>query len=309
MNNIKKTLFPFPIDMDKCHKWAIELEIPKRSDVILYTSCLYQMIPYINSMVDFLEKADNSSFWQIGLKLLGRFPSLASLSKIFIKVSDRDFEPIYNILKSIVFLLRKSGVEFGYLYQDDIYCGALLYDLGLDQLFAEHARKVEERLRKNNVRKIITIDPHTHHTFCSLYPKYLDTFDYEVISYLEILDSRLAEPLEKISGTYTIHDACLYARWENIISQPRNLLCKIGVELVEPRKSGAHTNCCGGPVESLAPKIAKAVAEGRIQELKEVSNRAITLCPICFANLSRYATKRGLEIFDIATILAKSYRT
>lgn len=255
IRNLAKTGYPFPLDKKRCHKWARELNLPRSKPTIMYTSCLYQLVPYINSMVNLLEKAEHSSFWRFGIRMYSGFSFMDKFSKLFIRVSDKDMEPIYRILKSIAQLLMRSGVDFGYLYEDDIYSGALLYDLGLDDLFTKHAKRVVSILRKNEVRRIITIDPHTHHMFNTVYPEYVDDFDFEVINYLNILNEKLKANSEETDEKYTIHDPCIYARWEGIISQPRELLKKVGVRVQEPRRAGLNTGCCGGPIESMTPSM------------------------------------------------------
>jgi len=308
VRNLTKTGYPFPLNKDRCHRWAKELNIPKNKETILYTSCLYQLVPYINAMVKLLEKAEHSSFWRFGIKAYSTLSILDKFSGLFIRVSDKDMEPVYEILKSIALLLKRVNVDYGYLYEDDIYSGALLYDLGLDELFQQHAEKVNEILRKNNVKKIITIDPHTHHMFNTIFPKYIDNFDFEVINYLSILSEKLENSAKNNNEVYTIHDPCLYARWEEIINQPREILRKIGVKIIEPRRTGLNTSCCGGPIESMTPLMSKAVALGRLNELKEASDKVITLCPICLANLGRYAKEMKMQVKDIATVIFEELR-
>lgn len=308
IRNLKKTNFPFPIDMKKAHKWAYELGLPRGGETVLYTSCLYQLVPYIDAMVKFLEKAEKSSFWRFGIKMYSSISFLEKFSGLFIRVSDKDFEPIYQILKAIALMLKKSGIEFGYLYEDDIYSGALFYDLGLDDLFAQHLKKVDERLRKYNVKKIIVIDPHTLHVFNHLMPEYIENADYEVVTYIELLDKNIDKLPQKVQDIeYTIHDPCFYARWENVIDPPRNLLEKAGIKINEPKRTKNFTGCCGGPIESIAPIMSKAVAIGRLNELKEASENIITLCPICFANLRRYTKETGTKVSDFAVVLSKAF--
>ncbi len=308
IRNITKTGYPFPIDREKCHKWAVELNIPRNKSTIMYTSCLYQLVPYINSMVSLLEKAEHSGFWKFGVKMYSGVSILDKFSSLFIRVPDKEIEKVHKILKSIALLLMKNNVDFGYLYENDIYSGALLYDLGLDELFKEHVVKVANIFKENKVEKILTIDPHTHHILNTIYPKYLDEFNIEVINYIELLDEKNAlRPVSKNSEKYTIHDPCIYARWENIIDAPRKILRNAGIEIVEPLRTGLNTGCCGGPIESISPSMSKAVAIGRLNELREKCNKAITMCPICFANLGRYSSDVGVEIEDIAIVLTRRF--
>jgi Fe-S oxidoreductase len=122
-----------------------------------------------------------------------------------------------------------------------------------------------------------------------------------VKSYLEVLHERNYKPKRK-GGEWVIHDPCLYARGLGIISQPRQLLSHAGYTILEPKRSGKMTYCCGGPIESISPRLSRRIAEMRFRELKETGRRIVTLCPICYANLSRVA--ENAEIMDIAVLLA-----
>ena len=301
VNNIRRTGFPFPLNKRDCFKWAEELKIPRHGEVFLYTSCLYQLIPYINAITRWLERAEHSSIIKTGLRLLGRFPSLSSLSRIIIRPDRREIERFVQIPKKIAEVLTKLGVNFASLYDNDIYSGALLYDLGLDDYFQEHAERVYKIFRENNVKKVITIDPHTTYVLKSIYPEFIDGFDIEVESYLEVLVEKIGNKSEK-SEKITIHDPCLYARELGIINEPRRIIESLGFEIEEAKHSRIHTMCCGGPIESIAPEMSRKIAKARLMELSQKSKKIVAMCPICIANLRRHA-EEGLEIVDISELI------
>ncbi|MHA1617496.1 MAG: (Fe-S)-binding protein [Candidatus Njordarchaeales archaeon] len=303
VNNIRNRGFPFPVKKDICYKWAEELELPKGGETILYTSCLYQLVPYINAMAHWLETAENSKFLRLGLKLLGKLPSLSSFSTIIARPNHNEIKYFTEIPKIIAQTLLKMGINFGSLYEEDIYSGALLFDLGLDNYFREHALKVTGIFRKHGVRKVITLDPHTTYVLRKVYPEFVDEFDIEVVSYLEILSNRLDGEETSKKLTVTIHDPCLYARELGIIEEPREILRKLGVEIIEPKHNKIHTFCCGGPIESIYPSMSKKIATARLTELSQYSKNIITLCPICIANLGRYAPP-DIKIHDISQVIA-----
>ncbi len=199
---------------------------------------------------------------------------------------------------NVVHLLRKVGVEFGALYEDDLYSGALAYDLGADEVVVEHARRVHAVFKKHGVKNVITIDPHTTTMLRSVYPKVLDGYDVQVRSYLEVLvEKGLAttvstdEPAtdRAPAGGVVVHDSCVFARYEGIVDEPRELLAAAGVTIREPEHTGRQTWCCGGPIESLYPAKAAANAEKRVEELRAAATDAVTMCPMCFVNLGNAA--------------------
>ncbi len=191
---------------------------------------------------------------------------------------------------NVVHLLRRAGVEFGALYEDDLYSGALAYDLGLDEVVAAHAKKVHAVFKKHGVKTVITIDPHTTHMLRTGYPKVLHGYDVEVKSYLEVLAARGfggdGHAGGRLGGEVVLHDSCVFARHEGVVDEPRELLAAAGLTLREPEYTGRQTWCCGGPAESLYPAKAAANAATRVEQLRAAGTEAVTMCPMCFVNLS-----------------------
>ncbi len=303
--NISKRGTPLPISDKDATGWTDGLDIPMGGETILYTGLLYQLNPYIDSVVDRLDKLDDESLG--GLLKVGKvFSGVLDISRFFVKPDKGDIMIQHEKIRRIALLLKKAGVEFGYLYKDEMYSGVLLYDLGLEDDFKKHAEKVFRKFKEHNVKKIITIDPHSTHVLRSIYPQYIKDFDIQVKNYLEILVERDLSIENKVEEKVTIHDPCYYARYENIVREPRILLGKGGLDIVEPEKSGRLTYCCGGPLESLSPKIAAEVAKYRAAELSGYCDKVVTMCPICYSNLRRVA--RGIiEVEDVSSVLWKIY--
>lgn len=305
VENTRRTGFPVPIDRREVFSWADGLGLPRSGEYYLYTGALYQLVPYINSLVRWLEGFEKRrTTGRLALRVAKAVSKALDLSKI-VRPDPGEVEVSRRVLRSIARLLSKSGVSYGYLYERDGYSGILLYDLGFVDVFAEHAGKVYKALREAGARKVLTIDPHTTHALRTLYPKYVDGYDLEVYNYLELLAEKGIEAGDRSGGRVVIHDPCYYARYEDVLEQPRVLLRSSGYEVVEPRRTGRMTYCCGGPVEALSPALARRVAETRLQELAEKSDRVVTLCPICYANLSRVAGGR-VVVRDIALYLAEA---
>jgi Fe-S oxidoreductase len=63
-------------------------------------------------------------------------------------------------------------VDFFYDPRLDDYSGVLLYDLGDQDSFVQHAKYVAAKLKQNGIRKLITVDPHTTYALKILFPKY-----------------------------------------------------------------------------------------------------------------------------------------
>ncbi len=291
---------PLPIKTDVIGEWAKDIDIPREGDTYLFTGGLYQLMPYINAFVKYLELLESRPSGGFILKF-ARKMGLTGLASALAKPDKKQVEYSHKVLKSIIMLLKNAGISFAYNPNADGYSGVLLYDMGLDDVFKKHAERIYEKLKKYGAKRIITIDPHTTFIMEKVYPNYIKGFDIEVINYIKLLASKGIVKKGQ-NGRVVIHDPCLYARELGIIDEPRLLLRKAGYEVIEPKRSGRLTYCCGGPIESIAPRLSKRIAVRRALELREKSRRVVTLCPICLANLSRSGV--DLEIDDISIYLA-----
>ena len=126
-----------------------------------------------------------------------------------------------------------------------------------------------------------------------------------VRSYLEVLADGEEPATAAPVGTIALHDSCVYARHEGIVTEPRKLLAGAGLEVLEPRNAGRLTWCCGGPAESLYPDKALATARKRVEQLREVSTECVTMCPLCLVNLTK-AAGEDVTFRDISEVLVEA---
>jgi Fe-S oxidoreductase len=307
MDNLKKRKSVFPISHRKAVKWSQKLEIPEGGETVLYTGSMYQLLPYMLAAVNRMGKMEDSFLGRfVGM---GRFfNKMFNVSAIMFRPKRADHRRFRRIIRDIARLLQQAGVEFGYLYKKELYAGALAFDMGADETFVAHARRVHAMLKEQGVRSLITIDPHTTNVLRSVYPTIIDGFDIEVKSYLEVLAANdTLRPVNKVAGEITIHDSCVYARYEDIVEEPRKLLERAGYTVLEPKDNRNLTHCCGGPIESLFPGMAHQIGKKRVRQLKDKNGLGVaTMCPICMATLQQ-AANGDLEIDDIASFLVKAF--
>ena len=292
-----------PIPARRATRWARRLGLPRGGETVLYTGMMYQLIPYIERLVAVEQRIGDSPLARLsglarranrlvnGIALAARPPAPQR--------AEWDRVPV-NVAR----LLRQAGVSFGYLYEEDLYAGALAWDLGADEEVAAHARRVAGIFRARGVREVITIDPHTTTMLRTVYPKLVPDYDVRVRSYLEVLAER-GLPAAAPRGEVVIHDSCVYARAENVIQAPRELLSAAGLTVGEPANTRQQTWCCGGPAEALYPGKAAAVAARRAAQLRAVAPDCVTMCPICLINL-RKAAGETMRVRDISDYLAEA---
>ena len=287
-------------------RWAQGLNLPRGGDTVLYTGHMYQLVPAISALaakMAYFENSPITRFFSLS-RLINKFINLAW----FLARTDSEETRYYNaILRDIARLLQSAKIKFGYLYEDEMYSGALVHDEGADDAFKRHAQRVYQVFKRNGVKSVITVDPHTTNMLRSVYPKYIPGYDLEVKSYLEILIDNEIVADRNLNRQITIHDSCVYARYENIVNEPRILLRNAGAEIAEPELAGKLTHCCGGPIESFFPGKAQAIAKKRIEQLVSAGGDIVAMCPICLVNLKNAAESRNIEVRDISEYLAEIY--
>jgi Fe-S oxidoreductase len=294
-DNVKKTRNPFGAPNRLINRWWKKASLPREGDALLFTGLMYQSVPYIEGTTRYLERyEDTPAARYVGF---GRYvpKSLVGLGFAFM-VSRQEKKRCNAILHDIAGILTRSGVDFGYRPELDFYSGIVLYDLGDLDAFVDHARFVARILKDNGVDKLITVDPHTTYALKVLYPKYTGE-SFTVKTYFELVNFTGDNGHTRI----TLHDPCIYGRYLELADVPRRVLEKLGIECVAVRNAGQFTNCCGGPAESISPKLSREIAGRRIAELQAADAPIVAMCPICMANLR----KGGVEAEDLSTVIAR----
>jgi len=304
-DNLRKRRSALPLSRRAVTAWTRGLDIPRGGATVLYTGQMWQMVPAINAMSRQLGKYEDArSGWLFGFAR--SMNKLVNLTPLLARTTPAERRAFNERLRNIARLLRAAGVDFGYLYENDLYAGALAHDEGLDRGFARHAAFVYRTLKEHGVRSVITVDPHTTNMLRTVYPKLVPGFDLRVQSYLEVLAQHPPPRVKDLERSVTMHDSCLYARSEGVLEQPRKLLAGGGVTLSEAEMSGKLTFCCGGPLETLFPGKSAEIARKRIDQLRAVNPQVVTACPLCLANLSRVAPPE-VRVRDISEYLAEAY--
>jgi len=294
-NNVKQTKSPFGIPKFMANRWWKKENLPKTGEYMLITGLMYQFTPFIDKSTGYLEAFEDTK-WANYLKYARYLPGYVPGMGLALITSLKEQKKAGKALKDITGLLGQSGINFGYDPDLDNYSGILLYDLGDQEGFVAHASYVAEKLKKAKVHRIITVDPHTTYALKVLVPKYTG-YRFEVSPYFELLDLKG----EKKELQVTLHDPCFYGRYLKASKTPVNLLSKMGIKTSDIRNNGEFTSCCGGPAESISPKLSHGIMEKRVEELAAPGKPIVAMCPICLGNLK----KSGAEVEDLSALLAR----
>jgi Fe-S oxidoreductase len=306
-DNLERRKSVLPLSRRSATGWAAGLGLPKGGETVIYTGHMYQIMPALMS----LEKITSvfEDHWLAKFFAVGRMVNKHINMSRFARRGDSMEQRAYDArLANIVRLLRAAGVkEFGYLYGEELYAGALMHDLGVDDVFEHQAHRLNELLERRGVRQVITVDPHTTDMLRNVYPRFVPEFGVEVRSYLEVLAELKPEPRNTLESDVVIHDSCIYARYLDTIDEPRWLLENAGATVREPECTGKLTFCCGGPAESLFPQKAREIAGRRAEQLARAGRDVAAMCPICLANLRTAGEARGVTVRDISGYLIDAY--
>jgi hypothetical protein len=297
-------------------RWAQNLSLPARADTLFFAGCGYQYSAQLERLMSLARGVDKSV---IGAELPMRFARFQkklglNLPGIYSNVLSRGSETEAKPLEAAVKVLRKIGVQPGYLAENEPCCGAPLNHAGLQDKFAGNARKAYAALKSSGARRIIGIVPYCTHALQKLFPLYVDDYDLEVRHFLEIVAEKISlfklKYPRKVRMTY--HDPCQLVRYMNLVEEPRRILKAIeGVDLVEPDWTrGEWATCCGGGggFETVFPELSQVLAVNRVTELLETKpDIIVTHCPGCIMQLKDGLDQlkvEGVEVLDLSQVVA-----
>lgn len=311
-DNIVKHGNPLALKPKEVAAWNKDLEFPRQGEMLFYTGGEYQLLPYIDSLVKTLTYIDQTGSlfsWLMEARKLVNMTGI-SAEKIYASVLATDKKRFYSINYKAAVILRNLGYDLCYNPDDELYSGALLYELGFWKDLKVHAQKVADSIRRSKAKTVVCISPHAAEMFKLIYPKIVDFPEVEVKTFIELVwEKRELLPALKADKPVVIHDSCRMARELGIADEIRDILVAVGVSYVEPMRSKEWTTCCGGPSKMLLPVIAKTVASRRVVELTDTgAEKALISCPYCLSALQSGLNKdSGFMLEDIVEFLYRGY--
>ena len=278
----------------ECARWSSGLSFSKNSTTLLYTGNMYQLMPYSFALGRAGKILGEEAFVSVS-RFIRKHPDIAGITAFMKNVPMEKDVNLY--LRSIYALLRKAGISFQYLGEEEPYPGTFIYDLGYINEFSIYAERVTDIFRRRNVTEIITIDPHTYDLLKNQYPRYVKGFDFDVRYYAEYLQNL---EFRKTGERVTFHEPCHFVLRDVKDFDLKRMIGNVS-KMELPERSGKRVMCCGGPAELLFPDISKNVSDERFRQLKATGTESIiTACPVCFSNL-----KKDDSVEDVSSFLLR----
>ncbi|MEM4747093.1 MAG: (Fe-S)-binding protein [Archaeoglobaceae archaeon] len=216
---------------------------------------------------------------------------------------------LQNIAKASANALRKLGVEFTILGSSEFCCGSLFLRTGQRDVGRYLFKKNIHVWEKAGIEEIITSCPGCYKTISKDYPIFARELGYEFNFEVKHISSVFAELVEgKLDLIATYHDPCHLGRHMGIYEEPRKVIRKVGIKLIEMERNREFSLCCGagGGLRSQFKDISIAICEERIREILSTgTNVVITSCPFCEYNFSRTGGGR-IKVLDLSEIVEKS---
>ncbi|UCD43170.1 MAG: respiratory nitrate reductase subunit gamma [Chloroflexota bacterium] len=218
-----------------------------------------------------------------------------------------------NVTRSIVRLLNESQVDYGILGLDEMCCGETSRRLGHEYLFQVMVEQNLEIFASIKYNRIVTPCPHCFNTLKNEYSQF--GFQLEV----QHLTEFLAEHFQKadfspnghgLEGRLTFHDSCYLGRYNQIYSQPRQLLSDAKIDLTEMSRKGEDSFCCGGGGGQMwmETDANTRINHRRLDDaLKTNAEVVATACPYCLLMFDDAIRSKGLgdqiQVMDVAEVL------
>jgi len=207
--------------------------------------------------------------------------------------------------RSLINVLMHLGYEV-VLPMGEVCCGAPFRSLGLEDDAIELAKKNHETFSKLNAEAILSLCPTCIISIKTHYPNLIGKGLENAMDVSTFLMSAPGSPefspLRHIKSV-TYHDPCHLTYSLGIRKEPRELIRRSGVALIEAGGEG----CCGfGGVFSLQNRdVSKGLMDKRVDAYRKTGAEAvITACPGCMMQLSAGITDR--QVFHVIELVEEA---
>jgi Fe-S oxidoreductase len=188
-------------------------------------------------------------------------------------------------------------------------CGHDLLWSGEVESFLKLAELNLKEIEKSDTKVVIFSCPECYYMFKKEYPKYFKIKKgINFFHIIEIVYQKLGEIKFKNTNKKTIsyHDSCRLGRFVGLYNEPREIMEKMGIEVVEFEKNKNYNICCGSANWITCGKIGKKIQEKKIEEMKKKKVNTLGVsCPKCKIHFTCYIKeeKEKIKVEDLIEII------
>lgn len=214
--------------------------------------------------------------------------------------------------KTFVRILKKAGVDFAFLGNEEKCCGDPARRTGHEYLYQIIATENIETLNKYKFSRIVTMCPHGYHILKNEYSKMGG--NYNVLHYSELIQELIENNKIKLKKNsdkrITYHDPCYLGRYNKIYNAPRKILKNIYEgNLKEMKNNKKISFCCGAGGGGMwkEENRGERISHLRLKHAEHVkANTIVTTCPYCsimFKDAINDTDNKNLKTEDLAQIV------
>jgi heterodisulfide reductase subunit D len=211
-------------------------------------------------------------------------------------------------LEEIGFIIQQSGKKVGCFISKPLPpVSAALLSGGFRKELESAIAVIDAQLEAAGVKTVIVYNPESLSVL-----KRFSRSGVEFISITrfcaDMLKSKKIKAKKVKLGKVTFQDPCHLGRFSKEYAAPREIMQRLGLDVVEMWRTRDNSLCCGagGGVNVNRPDLAKKYADNRWQEAKATGAQTLlTACAFCNANL-RKGKPRNVAVMDITSVVAQA---
>jgi Fe-S oxidoreductase len=220
--------------------------------------------------------------------------------------------------RAFVQIMQQAKINFAVLGKRERCTGDSARRAGNEYLYRELADGNVATLNSINPKLVVATCPHCMNALGNEYPQIGG--HYQVMHHTEYIETLLRRgqlpTAAALSGAVTYHDPCYLGRHNDIYDQPRQVIERLGLELLELERKREKSFCCGaGGAQFWKEEEAgsERISDNRMREVKGVlgDSQQKTLavgCPFCKSMLASTpeAQDSGVVIKDVAELVLEN---
>jgi len=151
-----------------------------------------------------------------------------------------------EVSRTFAKILHRFDIDFAIAYSAEKNAGNDVRRIGEEGLSEELQESNMRFLDSDLFTNIITTDPHSYNALKFDYQKLDKNIQHYSEFLLTAINNGKINFTKKINYRLTYHDPCYLGRYHGIYQAPREILHRLGVEMVEMPKNKSRSFCCGG---------------------------------------------------------------
>lgn len=224
-----------------------------------------------------------------------------------------------KIARALVEIMKRAGLSFGVLGNLEGCSGDPARRLGEENLFQMLAKTNIATLQSVSFQYLVANCPHCFNTIKNEYPQFgnlQNGLQAKIIHHSQLLKRLLEQEKIKLRDqtqqeSFTIHDPCYLARYNDEVDAPRASLSKVrSLKIVEMEASGKKGLCCGAGGGHFWMDLKQGERVNVIRTEQAVQTGAsniATACPFCLQMLEDGIKLTGREashqVKDLAEVI------